>query len=153
MGTEKEFKAQFVDEQLGEVYAFFVDIMRLFGFVAMLCITIACLGLLGIAVYTTETRLKEISIRKIFGASAGQLVMTLSKGFIYLILIAALIAVPISYLLFDQVILNNFAYRISIGWLELSSGLFFVLILGLLTIGSQTFKAIKTNPAQNLRME
>lgn len=147
------FSARFLDIQIEETYQFLLNIMTLFGFIAVLAISIACLGLLGMAVYTTETRLKEISIRKVFGASVRQLVFGLSKGFFVLLLIAALIATPLAYLLFDQVILNNFAYRISIGPVELLSGFLLILVLGLLTIGSQTWKAARANPAENLRGE
>ncbi len=143
--------ARFLDEEIEATYQFLIDIMKVFGFVAFLAISIACLGLLGMTVYTTETKLKEISIRKVFGASEGQLIFGLSKGFIYLLLIAALIATPLIFLLFDQVVLNNFAYRINIGLMELSSGFLIILILGLLTIGSQTWKAARANPAENLR--
>ena len=151
--SKQPFSAHFLDAYIEETYQFLLNVMTLFGFFAALAISIACLGLLGMAVYTTETRLKEISLRKIFGASVGQLVFSLSRGFTVLLLIASLIATPLAYLLFDQVILNNFAYRVNIGPVELVSGFVLIFVLGLLTIGSQTWKAARTNPAEHLRGE
>ena len=147
------FDARFLDQQIEETYQFLINIMSIFGFVAFLAISIACLGLLGMAVYTTETKIKEISIRKVFGASRSQLVFQLSKAFVILLIVASCIAVPLTYLLFDQVVLSNFAYRIQISILELSSGFVIILLIGLLTLGSQTWKAANSNPAEHLRGE
>lgn len=128
------------------------DAYTTLGFLASITITIASLGLLGLVVYTVETRRKEISIRKIIGASTNQLMVLLSKGFIKLLLIAGLIAVPLAYIgcfLF----LQNFANRVPLGIGTLLLSFLFLLSIGLLTILSHTYKAASEKPADNLRAE
>ena len=151
LNPERDFSAQFLDDQIEQAYNFLLHNIQIFGFLAFLAIAIACLGMLGMAVYTMETKLKEISIRKVFGAASWQLIWLLSKGFLKLLVVAIIIATPLVFLLFDRVILANFAFRIKIGFLELSQGIFLLLILGFLTIGTQTIAAAKKNPADTLR--
>lgn len=153
LDTGRDFQAQFFDAQIEEAYGFLINSVRMFGYLAFTAIAIACLGLLGMAVYTTETRRKEVGIRKVFGASTWQLIALLSKGFVRMLLTAALIALPLMYLLFDSVVLNQFAYRISIGVVELGAGLALLFCLGLLMIGSQTRKAALADPVESLRGE
>ncbi len=145
------FTAAFLQEQLDNSYDFLKNAMTLFSFLAFLAISIACLGMLGMAMFSAETRAKEVSIRKIFGASIWQIFFSLSRRFYILLAIASFIAIPIVYLLFDQVILANFAFRVNIGPVELLSGLVIVLFLGLASIGSQTWRVAKVNPADTLR--
>jgi ABC-type antimicrobial peptide transport system permease subunit len=104
-------------------------------------------------VFTTETRLKEISIRKVLGASEGKLVYLLSKGFLMLLALAALIALPLTYFFFEKVVLVNFAYHQPIGLIEILFGVAMVLMLAFFMIGSQTLKAARTNPASILKNE
>ena len=151
--SRHELKAHFFDDQIDEAYGFYHQMMKIFGFFAFLAISIACLGLLGMAVFSVETRMKEIGVRKILGASEYRLVYLLSKGFVKLLLIATFIAVPIAYLFFDQILLNLYAFRINIGFSELSFGLFLVFIIGFVIIASQTFRAARMNPADTLRNE
>lgn len=153
LNTGREFQARFFDVQIDEAYDFLVNSVRLFGYLAFTAIAIACLGLLGMAVYTTETRLKEVGIRKVFGATDWQLIALLSAGFVRMLLTAALISLPFTFYLFDSIVLNQFAYRISIGVVELGSGLGVLFVLGLLMIGTQTRKAALANPVKALRSE
>lgn len=148
-----DFESQFFDEQIDATYDFLINIVKIFGFLGFLAIVIASLGLLGMAIYTIETRSKEIGIRKVFGAKPWQLVYLLSQGFVRLLLVAAMIALPATYLLFDRVVLNNFAYRISISAFDLLIGVVLFFLLGLVTIGSQTWKAATLNPVKVLRDE
>ena len=148
-----EFRGSFYDERIEAAYAEFSVMFTVIGFLAFITITISALGLLGMGVYTAETRLKEISIRKVLGASEGSLIKLLSKGFIWLLLIASLIAIPATYYLFDSVVLSGQVHRADIGALELSLGVIVIFIIGFTTIGSQTWKAAKSNPAQTLRSE
>ena len=120
------------------------------GFLAIMTISIACLGMLGIAVYTTETRKKEIVIRKVLGAEIRTIVILLSKTFIKLVFIAGLIALPIGYVL-GYIFLNFFANRVNIGAGTLSLAFASVLLLVILTISSQIIKVAKANPANGLR--
>ncbi|RKQ51538.1 FtsX-like permease family protein [Roseivirga pacifica] len=148
-----EFNGSFYKDNIERAYQEFSTLTTIIGFLAFLTICIASLGLLGMGVYTAETRLKEISIRKVLGATEGSLVKLLSKSFMLLLLLAAAIALPITYFLFDAVILVNQAYRAPIGVLELSVGVVIIFAIGFVTIGSQTWKAAKANPAQTLRSE
>ncbi|MEO1258502.1 MAG: ABC transporter permease [Bacteroidota bacterium] len=153
LDSRHDFKAAFFDQQIEEAYFFLVNVLRIFGFLSFIAISIACLGLLGMAVYTIEVKLKEISIRKVFGANDLQVVSLLSSGFVKMLLIAAVIALPLTFLLFDKVVLRQFAFRIEIGVVELGFGVVVLLLLGLLTIGSQTWKAARRNPAEVLKGE
>ena len=102
-------------------------------------------------VFTTETRLREISVRKVFGATEGNLIILMSKGFIFLLSIASLIAIPSAYLLFDKMIFDKIAYRAPLGFVDLFSGTLIVLSIALLAISSQTVKVARVNPAKTLR--
>ncbi|HYE54262.1 MAG TPA: ABC transporter permease [Chitinophagaceae bacterium] len=126
--------------------------ISLLGFLAFIAATIASLGLLGLVVYTVETRRKEISIRKVIGGSISHLMKLLSKGFIKLLLIAGLIALPIGYVL-SAFFLQGFANRVElgIGWPLLCVA--FLLLIGLFTILSQTYRASAANPVDSLRTE
>jgi len=104
-------------------------------------------------VFTTETKLKEISIRKVLGASEGNLVVLMSRGFLMLLGVAAVIALPVTYFFFDKVVLVKFAYHDPIGWLDLFLGLAGVLVLAALMIGSQTLRVARANPATTLKNE
>lgn len=148
-----EFRGSFYDERIEAAYSEFSVMFTVVGFLAFVTITISALGLLGMGVYTAETRLKEISIRKVLGATEGSLIKLLSKGFMWLLLIASLIAIPTTYYLFETVILSDQAHKASIGIIELLLGVIVIFVIGFSTIGSQTWKAAKSNPAQTLRSE
>jgi len=122
------------------------------GFLGIITISIASFGLLGLVVYTVEVKRKEISIRKIIGATVQQLVALLSKGFLKLLCIAGAIALPIGYLL-GELFLANFVNHISVGVLQLILCFGLLLGIGLVTILSQTVTAANENPSTNLRSE
>lgn len=124
----------------------------LLGFLAFMSITIASLGLLGLVVYTVETRRKEISVRKIVGASIQQLIFLLSGGFIILLIVSGIIALPIGFIL-SEMFLMNFVNRVPFGMGELMLCFGLLLSIGLITILSQTYKASIENPSKNLRSE
>ncbi|HET7178151.1 MAG TPA: ABC transporter permease [Chryseosolibacter sp.] len=130
----------------------FGDMVNILGFVAFLAIFIACLGLLGMATYSVETRIKEISIRKVLGASDQTVVVLLSQGFIKLIGIAILIGVPLAWSL-NNLWLELIAYRTSFNFTVVASGVAMLLALGTVTIGSQTIRAAFANPVDNLKEE
>ena len=127
--------------------------IKVIGFLSFIAISIASLGLLGMVVFTTETRLKEISIRKVLGATSGNLVLLLSRGFVMLLAISALIALPITYIFFENVVLTNFPFHNPVGIGELFAGLLAVLAIAFVMIGSQTIKAAQSNPAEVLKSE
>jgi putative ABC transport system permease protein len=147
------FKASFYEEDIEEAYNEFASMIKVVGFLSFLAVSIASMGLFGMVVFTTETRLKEISIRKVMGASSGNLVYLLSRGFLTLLLISALIALPVTYVFFENVVLVNFPYHTPVQIAELFVGLLAVLFIAFMMIGSQTLKAARSNPAEVLKSE
>ncbi len=147
------FEARFFKDRIEHAYRDFQMQFKVFSFLAFLAISIASMGLLGMAVFTAETRMKEISVRKVLGASNNNLFYLLSKGFLRMFIVASLIAMPFSYLFFEQVVLIDFANRISVNLLDLMSGVIVILIIGLSTIAWQTRSATQANPAEVLRNE
>jgi len=150
-GNKVEYK--YFESELNEYYDFlFGDLVKIVGLSSILALTIACLGLLGIATYTIETRIKEVSIRKVLGASDKQLIYHLSKGFVVMLLIAILISVPLAWLL-NNMWLEQIAYRVSIDFRVISFGIVTLLLFGVGTIGSQTFRASQVAPIEHLSSE
>ncbi|MDN5203709.1 ABC transporter permease [Fulvivirgaceae bacterium BMA10] len=152
MDKVHEFEYTFFDERIQQAYVQYVIMTKIIGFCAFLAITIAGLGLLGMAIYTTATRIKEIGVRKVLGATVSGLVYLLSKGFMKLLLIATLVALPAAYFL-NKLWLDRLAFRIDINVFSLLSGTLLMLIIGILAISSQTFKAANSNPVEALRNE
>ncbi len=145
-------EAKFLDDEIREYYMFFSDILYMIGVTSLLAIIIACLGLFGMATYSAETKVKEIGVRKVFGAKGLSVAYFISKGYLSLILISILIAVPLSYF-GNNLWLQNFTYRVSFGFETLFLCSVFILLLSLLIIGSLSLKAANTNPARSLRYE
>ncbi len=142
----------FYDDQLGAQYLFISEIVKILGFVAGFIIFVSCLGLLGMASYTAETRIKEVGIRKVLGADVRSIVLLLSSDYVKLLAVAVVVAVPLAWLLSDF-FLQNFANRMEPGVWVFAVGILPILLLALLTIGSQTIKAGLTNPVETLRHE
>lgn len=139
------------EEKVSMFYdATFGDLVKIVGVIATLAILISCMGLMGMATYATETKIKEISIRKVLGSSETQLVLLLSQGFIRLLLIAVAIGTPLSWMLND-LWLSLIAYRTSMGIPVFFTGILILLVLGAITVGSQTLRGAFTNPVNNLR--
>lgn len=141
------------EEEIGKFYeTVFSDFVSIVGVLAFMAIFIACLGLLGMATYTIETRMKEISIRKVLGSSDHALVLLLSKSFAVLLVIAIFFALPLSWFI-NNLWLEMIAYRTSFSVSVVATGVLTLLVLGLLTVGSQTLRAAFANPADNLKNE
>ena len=147
------FEAQFYDDAIEEAYNELSAMIKVIGFLSFIAISIASLGLLGMVVFTTETRIKEISIRKVLGATSGNLVFLLSRGFIIMLAISAAIALPVTYLFFERVVLTSFPFHDPIGLVDLFAGLLVVLTIAFIMIGSQTIRAARSNPAEVLKGE
>jgi putative ABC transport system permease protein len=130
-----------------------VERMRhIFSSFAMLAIIVACLGLFALSAFMVEQRNKEIGIRLVLGASVNSIFRLLTMNFIKLVLISLVLAIPISIYAMQEW-LNDFAYRIEIGWeVFVWAGLLSVLI-AILTISYQSIRAALMNPAMNLRSE
>jgi putative ABC transport system permease protein len=146
------FQYSFLDETFGTLFRQVEQFIRIFGYAAALAIFIACLGLFGLAAFAVDRRRKEIGIRKVLGASILRIFRLLSSEIVWLILIAFALASPFAYLTARK-ILQNFAYRVEIGWwiFALAGGL--ALIIALLTVSTQAIRAALANPAETLRYE
>ena len=146
------FKYSFLDEDLAKFYADEQKINSVVGIAGGISIFLACLGLFGLAALAAINRTKEIGIRKVLGASVGSIVNLLSKDFLKLIAIALIIASPIAWFLMSTW-LQDYAYRISIGWTVFLFAGIFVAGIALLTISVQAIKAAAANPVKSLRTE
>jgi putative ABC transport system permease protein len=146
------FRYEFFDEQLQATHHAIFDIVAILGFISFLAIVIACLGLLGMATYTAERKTKEVGIRKILGAGDYSIALLLSKGFLRMLAISVLIGAPLSYLI-NNLWLQEFPNRVEFGLGTVLLGTFILLVLGILTIGSQTLRASKNNPVDALKMD
>jgi putative ABC transport system permease protein len=146
------FDFKFLDEQYRAQYASEERISILSGYFAGLAILISCLGLLGLAAFSAERRLKEIGIRKALGASVSGIVFLLTSDFTKVVFVAIVIALPVSYFLAAEW-LEGFAFKIPLGpWYFLAAGIIALLIAGL-TVGTQAVKAASINPSKCLRDE
>jgi putative ABC transport system permease protein len=130
----------------------FGDLAKVLGVLAFLAILISCLGLLGMATYTTESRLREISIRKVLGSSGMELVVLLSKGFVMTLVMAIAMGVPAAWFI-NNLWLELIAYHTSLNLGMIGLGVLVLLLFGVLTIGSQTIRATYVKPVDNLRGE
>ena len=131
----------------------FRNMIKIFGFLGLLTITISCLGLLAVVISAVESRTKEMGIRKILGASVPNLAFILSKGFLKLIVISILIATPVTYFIFDKVFLGMNYYRANIGITEIVIGILLLLLMISVIIGSQMLMVAKINPVETLKYE
>lgn len=147
------FMAEFYDEAIEDAYSEFSTMIKIIGFLSFLAISIASMGLFGMVVFTTETRLKEIGIRKVMGASMGNLIYLLSRGFLSLLSVSALIALPVTYFFFNTFVFPHFPYHTPVHITELFVGLLVVLLIAFIMIGSQTLKAARSNPVAVLKSE
>ncbi len=146
------FKYAFVDENFQKLYETDARFGNILGFFTLLTMLIACLGLFGLASYTTILRTKEIGIRKVLGASVAGITRLLAKDFLILVFIAILIASPLAWY-FMQQWLADFAYRIEIRWWMFAVAGAVALMIAFLTVGFQSVKAALANPVKSLRSE
>ena len=124
----------------------------LFMYFSILAIFISCLGLFGLASFIAEQRTKEIGVRKVLGASIGNLVMLLSKEFTKWVIVANLIAWPIAYYAMAKW-LENFAYRIEMTWLPFVGAASIAMLIAFATVSYHAIKAALTDPVKALRYE
>jgi putative ABC transport system permease protein len=149
---DSAFDAVFFDERVRRNYSEMLGLAWVIGFLGLLGMVIACLGLLGMAMYSVETKAKEISVRKVMGASALDLTLLLSKGYFIVMGIALLVAAPLTFFL-SKMMLQEFAQRISLTPLLFLPGLLLLLLVAGVTVGSQTVKAALADPVKSLRTE
>ncbi len=143
---------QFLDDHFNEIYRSDSQISTIVGTLAVLAIIISCLGLFGLASYAAERRTKEVGIRKVMGASLQNLVLMLSKDFLKYVLIAALIALPLSWFSVHKW-LQDYAYRINVSWWIFVVAVLVAMFIAFATISFQAIKAAIANPVKSLRTE
>jgi putative ABC transport system permease protein len=146
------FSYTFLDETFSQQYKADILFGKVFGIFAFLAIMIACFGLLGLSAYNVIQRTKEIGIRKVLGASAQSILVLLSKDFMKLIIVSLVLAIPVGWYIMHQW-LQDFAYRISIGWWVFAIAGVLSLLIALFTIVLQAAKAVVENPVKSLRSE
>ncbi|MEO5592760.1 MAG: ABC transporter permease [Chitinophagaceae bacterium] len=149
---ERPFHYDFLDRSLANQYQAEQTTQRIFTIFSVLAIFIACIGLLGLAAYATQLRMREISIRKILGASAGSIAGMLSKDFLRLIIISFVVAFPLAWWGMHTW-LQNFAYRTPISWWVFLLAGSIAAMIAFLTIIFQAIKAALANPVKSLRTE
>ena len=146
------FDYAFMDDEFNELYAPEQRTGQLFITFAVLAILIGCLGLFGLVTYAAEQRTKEIGIRKVLGASVGNIAGMLSRDFLKLVVISWLIAFPVAWYAMNKW-LQDFAYRVTISWWVFAIAGIFALAIALLTISSKAIRAAVANPARSLKSE
>ncbi len=146
------FHYKFLDQDYQALYSSERQVSVLSRYFTGLSLLISCLGLFGLAAFTAEISIKEIGVRKVLGASAGSVVLLLSKDFLKLVLIAVVIAFPLSWLAMNQW-LKGFAYRTSIGINVFLIAGISIMLITLCTVSFQAIKAALANPVKSLRSE
>jgi putative ABC transport system permease protein len=146
------FKYAFVDENFQKMYEADLRFGNILSFFTLLTLLIACLGLFGLASYTTILRTKEIGIRKVLGASVAGITGLLAKGFLKLVVVAVLIASPIAWWAMNQW-LSDFAYRIDIQWWIFIVAGAVAVAIAFLTVSFQSVRAALADPVKSLRSE
>lgn len=152
LAPQRPFLYSFLDEDFNTQYQADFRFRKIFTTFSVLAIMIACLGLLGLATYTAEQRTKEIGIRKVLGAGIGSIVGLLSKDFIKLVLVAIIVATPLSWFAMNKW-LEDFAYQVQIHWwIFLIAGVLSI-VVALFTISFQSINAALMNPVNSLKSE
>lgn len=149
---EDDFQYDFLDDTIRKYYTAEQNISKLLMWSTGLTIFISCLGLLGLVTYITHQRTKEIGVRKVIGASVMQIMSLLSKDFMKLVLVAFIIAIPISWYAANAW-LQNFAYRTTLSWWLFLSGGLLMFSIAFIILCIRTIKAAMANPVKSLRME
>lgn len=149
---QRPFEYRFLDDDYNKLYQSEIRLGKVLNIFATIAILLAALGLFGLSAYTIQQRTKEIGIRKVLGASVPNVITLLSKDFLTLVIIASLIAFPIAWWAMNKW-LEDFVYRVSIGWwIFLISGIIAV-VISLLTVSFLAVKAAVANPVKSLRTE
>jgi len=152
VAPDQEFEYRFLDETIASQYRQEKRASTIVQIASALSIFIACMGLFGLATLTVVRRTREIGIRKVLGASVGSVVRLLSKEFLVLVIIAALIAFPLGWWAMNKW-LEDFAYRIHIAWWVFPVAGITALLIALLTVSFQAIRAALANPVKSLRTE
>lgn len=143
---------KFMDETYGKMYKSEEKLASLLWIFTIMAIVVGCLGLFGLAAFSAEQRTKEIGIRKVLGASVLNIMGLLSRSFVLMVLLASVIAFPVAWWAMNNW-LDDFPYRVSIGWWVFAVAVVAALLVALITVSFQSIKAATTNPVKSLRTE
>ncbi|MBL0355884.1 MAG: ABC transporter permease [Chitinophagaceae bacterium] len=150
--ARRAFSYELMIDKVDKQYAMMDHFLAMARYVAFLTIFIACMGMLGLITLFSRQRIKEIGVRKVLGAGTGSIVLLLSRNFLILVTIAAVIAAPLAFSVMNGW-LQNFAYRITIHWWMFVVGALAALAIVCLTVSFQSIKAALANPVKSLRTE
>jgi putative ABC transport system permease protein len=150
--AEYAFDYTFLDSQFDDLYKTDTHVGQLFDCFAMVTVLISCLGLFGLVTFTAESKVKEIGVRKVLGSSVQGIVVLLSKGLLKPVVIAACIALPVSYWATEKW-LQNFAYRTTASWWIFGLAALVTFAIALATVSVQSIRAAMTNPVKSLRTD
>jgi putative ABC transport system permease protein len=146
------FSYDFFDQSIAQFYTQDQDLSQLLNFSTALAILISCLGLLGLVMYSTARRTREIGVRKVLGASLSQIVALLSKEFLFLVLLAFLLAAPLAWWMARRW-LSDFSYQTPVSWWLFPLSALLLLVFALIALSFQTLRAAMANPVKSLRTE
>ncbi len=146
------FEYRFVDEKNAAEYLQEKRWQKLISFASILAFVLCSLGLFGLAHLSTHQRVKEIGVRKVLGASLAQIMLLFTTGFLKLVLTAIVISIPLSWIVINQW-LENFAYRVEIGWWMFGLAALIAVLISFLTVSTQAVKAAMANPVNSLRSD
>ena len=149
---DTDFEYSFLDDTIANYYRSERDTSRLLSWATGLAILISCLGLLGLVIYVTNQRTKEIGVRKVLGASRVQIISMLSKDMLRSVLIAFILAVPVAWYAINKW-LENFAYHTQVSWLVFAAGGLIMFLIAMSILVLRSFKAASVNPVRSLRTE
>ncbi len=152
LAPSQPFEHYFMDDSFNTSYEAEQRLGKIFMVFTVLSIFIACLGLLGLAAFNAQKRVKEIGVRKVLGAGVGQIVYRLSMDFLKLVGVAVVVALPLGWFAMDRW-LQDFSYRIDIPWWTLAISALTAIVVALLTVSYQSIKAAIVNPVKSLRSE
>jgi putative ABC transport system permease protein len=143
---------QFYDDFFNEMYLKEERFAKAIGLFAILAISISCMGILGLVIFASERRSKEIGIRKVHGAKVNELMYMLNKDFLKWVILASIIALPVGWYAMNKW-LQDFAYKTEINWWVFASSVLTALLIAMLTISWHTWRAVNKNPVEVLRYE
>src|SRR6185437_17175435 len=149
---DRPFSYHFLDDSYNKLYEAEQRLSLLFSIAAGLAITLACLGLFGLAAFSTLQRTKEIGIRRVLGANVSSITLLISKNFLQLVAIAVLIAAPLAWWAGNKW-LQGFAFRIPVHWYIFVATAIVTALIALCTVGYHSIKASLANPVESLRSE
>jgi ABC-type antimicrobial peptide transport system permease subunit len=149
---EYPLQYSFIDQDYNNLFRTSIRLTGLLKYFTILAVIIACLGLYGLSSYSAERRTNEVGIRKVMGAGSGTVIFTLSKEFLILVMISIIIALPLGWILVGNM-LKQFAYRIDISIFVLAALATGAILIALITVSFQAYKASGVNPAEALKVE